>query len=270
MGAYEAMNHIAAMATGDFVAIYHSDDVYEPTIVEREVAHLVAHPEVAAVFCKHNFMDEVGRIFGGVSLPRQFAHRTSLDFDEVMRYTVRRKNALFACPTFMMRREVFEASAGFVRSAMASRPTSRCGCASHAAIRSRFSTTGCSGTVADRTSGRRGTWTRASRPTTTSSSMDEYIAADDWGKRLTAGDRAEHEFHRGDDATYRAANLVRRGDPDARARAACAHIRSRGGRLLAGHPRRKLRNLVLRTMILAGVALGAMRPLSLVLERIGP
>lgn len=269
MGAYEAMNHIAAMATGTFIAIYHSDDVYEPTIVEREVAHLVAHPEVAAVFCKHNFMDEDGRVFGGVSLPRQFAHRASLEFDEVMRYTVRRKNALFACPTFMVRRDVFDAVGGF-------RPD-RYGIATDLEMWLRISRRHPVAILDDRLFRyRRGAhqWSARYMDSRIEADdyflvMDEYIAADGWGERLTAGDRAEHAFHRGDDATYCAANLVRRGDPNGALERLRAHPFP-WRTLLAGHPRRKLRNLVLRTMIRAGVALGAMRPLRLVLERIGP
>ncbi|MGH7619072.1 MAG: glycosyltransferase, partial [Gemmatimonadaceae bacterium] len=104
LGAYQAMNRLAAMATGAYVAIYHSDDVYEPTIVEREVAHLTAHPEVASVFCTDHFMDEHGHIYGGASLAPELSGRASLGYEDVIKYFVRRKNTLFCCPTFMMRR----------------------------------------------------------------------------------------------------------------------------------------------------------------------
>lgn len=269
MGAYQAMNHIAAMATGEFIAIYHSDDVYEPTIVEREVAHLTAHPDAAAIFSMYNMMDEAGRILGGVSLPRQFARRNSLGFDEVMRYTVRHKNALFACPTFMVRREVFQALGGF-------RPE-RYGIATDLEMWLRISRHHPVAIVDARLFRyRRGPhqWSARYMNSRVEADayflvMDEYIAAQDWGRHLTAGDRAEYEFHRGDDATYRAANLVCRDEP-ARALELIREHPFPWRTLLAGYQRRKLRNLVLRTMIRTGVALGAVRPLSVVLERIGP
>src|SRR5262249_35290997 len=69
MGGYQGMNKAVEMARGDLIAIYHSDDFYEPNILEKEVAFLQAHPEVGAVFCMDHFMDEGGRIFGGASLP---------------------------------------------------------------------------------------------------------------------------------------------------------------------------------------------------------
>src|SRR5258708_255138 len=48
IGGYQAMNLVASQARGELVAIYHSDDVYEPTIVEKEVAYLASHPEAGA------------------------------------------------------------------------------------------------------------------------------------------------------------------------------------------------------------------------------
>ncbi|HEX9015276.1 MAG TPA: glycosyltransferase family A protein, partial [Chloroflexota bacterium] len=48
-GGYQTMNQAVSLARGDFVAIYHADDVYEPTIVEKEASYLQSHPEVGAV-----------------------------------------------------------------------------------------------------------------------------------------------------------------------------------------------------------------------------
>src|SRR6516162_7034021 len=78
IGGYQAMNKVACMARGEFIAVYHSDDHYEPTIVEKEVAYLQSHPKVGAVFTMAHFMDEAGRIFGGSDLPREFAGKEYL------------------------------------------------------------------------------------------------------------------------------------------------------------------------------------------------
>ncbi|TGU70059.1 glycosyltransferase family 2 protein [Geomonas terrae] len=54
------LNTLFAMAKGEYVAFYHADDVYQPTLVQKEVEILDANPEVGAVFCKaKNFCDDL-------------------------------------------------------------------------------------------------------------------------------------------------------------------------------------------------------------------
>jgi glycosyltransferase involved in cell wall biosynthesis len=269
MGAYQAMNHIAAMATGELIAIYHSDDVYEPTIVERELEHLMAHPEVGAVFTMLSFMDESGRIFGGANLPSGLAGRESLDYRDVVVNLLRRKCTFLVCPTFMVRREVFQAAGAF-------RPE-RYGIATDVEMWLRVARH-CRIAVIDERliRYRRGPHQWSSRYLDRRTEleaffpvMDEYVAMDGWADKLPPGDMTEYEFHRSDDATFRAANLVRQGrgaDALALLRAHPFPFRT----LLAGGTRRKVRNVVLRSMIRGGVAVGAARPLTFVLERLGP
>jgi hypothetical protein len=99
--------------------------------------------------------------------------------------------------------------------------------------------------------------------------MDEVLERDGWRDRLATEDLIEYEFHRGDDATFRATNLARKGELDAARHLLDAHPFV--WRTLVATPRRrKLRNLALRTIIRAGAAVRASRPLGFVLERIGP
>src|SRR3989442_1563603 len=68
-GIYGNMNDGIAMARGEYIAIYHADDVYLPKIVECEVAFLHHHPEAGAVFCQAVFIDSLGREFGRLEIP---------------------------------------------------------------------------------------------------------------------------------------------------------------------------------------------------------
>src|SRR5712692_3658043 len=43
-GIYGNMNDGIAMVDGEFIAIYHADDIYHPSIVEHEVAFLQSYP----------------------------------------------------------------------------------------------------------------------------------------------------------------------------------------------------------------------------------
>ena len=78
LGGYGAMNRAVRDSRGEFVAIYHADDVYDPQIVERELAFLARHTDVGAVFCLDRFIDESGREYGRVRAPPCPRHITAV------------------------------------------------------------------------------------------------------------------------------------------------------------------------------------------------
>src|SRR5690349_20149168 len=55
-GIYANANDGISKARGDYIAIYHADDVYRPQMVEREVEFLEAFPEAGAVFTNMTFI----------------------------------------------------------------------------------------------------------------------------------------------------------------------------------------------------------------------
>jgi glycosyltransferase involved in cell wall biosynthesis len=79
IGGYQAMNEAVKMASGDLIAVYHSDDAYDPSIIEKEVTYLQSHPKAGAVFALENFMDYEGTVFGGADLPREFISYDQVD-----------------------------------------------------------------------------------------------------------------------------------------------------------------------------------------------
>ena len=56
-------NIISKIETGEYIAIHHSDDVWEPQKLERQVAFLDEHPDVGAVFTWAQIIDEHGLPF---------------------------------------------------------------------------------------------------------------------------------------------------------------------------------------------------------------
>jgi glycosyltransferase involved in cell wall biosynthesis len=112
LGGYGAMNRGVRDSRGDYVAIYHADDVYDPRIVERELAFLLAHDEVGAVFCLDRFIDELGHEYGRLQLPP--ALRTTQIFDAALlaESLLRYKNTFLRTPSVMFRRASFDAVAG--------------------------------------------------------------------------------------------------------------------------------------------------------------
>lgn len=106
LGIYGNVNTGIAIARGELVATYHADDIYLPTIVESQVAYLVAHPEVGAVFCSDIFVDAAGIEYGRLVLPPEVRNDRPLDYATVLNVLLARKNCFLVCPTAMVRAAV--------------------------------------------------------------------------------------------------------------------------------------------------------------------
>jgi glycosyltransferase involved in cell wall biosynthesis len=61
-GIAETMHATLQRTRGDYIAILNSDDVALPHRLERQVAFLRAHPDVAAVFCVPQEIDDDGKL----------------------------------------------------------------------------------------------------------------------------------------------------------------------------------------------------------------
>jgi glycosyltransferase involved in cell wall biosynthesis len=106
-GIYANTNDGINMAKGEYIAFYHADDVYEPTIIEREVAVLEASPEVGAVFCKDLFIDAASRVYGRLELPSDIQGSRALGYSDVLNALLTHKNAFLRCPSCLARASVY-------------------------------------------------------------------------------------------------------------------------------------------------------------------
>lgn len=108
-GTFENSNRGISLARGEFIAIYHADDVYTPGIVEREVEFLRTHPEAGAVFCLDVLVDAENREYGRLELPGDLRGRPLLQYPEVLEGLLRYKNRFLMCPGAMVRRSTYDA-----------------------------------------------------------------------------------------------------------------------------------------------------------------
>jgi glycosyltransferase involved in cell wall biosynthesis len=113
LGGYGAMNRGVRESRGEFVAVYHADDLYDTRIVEREVAYLSANDDVGAVFCLDRFLDEAAREYDRLRLPSAIASVTKFDTAALAEHLLRYKNTFLRTPSVMFRRSAFEAVGGF-------------------------------------------------------------------------------------------------------------------------------------------------------------
>lgn len=260
LGGYESMNHLISLARGELIAIYHSDDVYDSTIVAREVEFLVRHPEAGAVFTLDRYIGDDGSVVGQTTLPDGLRGHDLVTYEDLLPHVLRRKNTFLRCPTFMTRRHVLDDVGPFEPETWAS--------GSDLELWLRLSRRYPIGIIDEHLMSyrvRRDSWTASYERLRTEeerffSIMDHYLALDRWHERLRTDDIREYSFHRCEDQTQRAASHVLRGEL-AEARSLLRH-RYSISTYVRNARRRKLRIVVMRTAMRAGLTLRATRLLS--------
>ncbi len=102
-----------ARATGQYIAVYHADDIYDPDIVASEVEFLETNPDVGLVFSLIRLIDGVGREYGRLDLPRSLRSRGSLGYADVLNGVLTYKNVFLPTPGAMARADLYAKVGGF-------------------------------------------------------------------------------------------------------------------------------------------------------------
>jgi glycosyltransferase involved in cell wall biosynthesis len=112
-GIYGNANDGIALAHGEFIAVYHADDIYEPTMIECEVAALQRFPGVGAVFCLDTFINATGQPYGQLTLPPEVTGGAPLDYPLILNALLTYKNIFLVCPTSMVPAAVYRDVGGY-------------------------------------------------------------------------------------------------------------------------------------------------------------
>ncbi|MDP9170044.1 MAG: glycosyltransferase [Acidobacteriota bacterium] len=106
-GQFQNVGDGIARARGEYIAVYHADDIYHPEIVEREVAFLEKYPEAAAVFAKQIFIDAEGKEWGRLHLAPEIPVGVPVGYESILNTLLRYKNCIFPAPSSMIRARVY-------------------------------------------------------------------------------------------------------------------------------------------------------------------
>jgi glycosyltransferase involved in cell wall biosynthesis len=107
-GAAAAHNFALQQARGEFIALINSDDMWEPTKLERQLEVFAARPELGGVFTGVRFIDERGKPVPADRIPRSNVFRQpNRTQAQWMRYFLEHGNAL-CHPSSLIRREFYE------------------------------------------------------------------------------------------------------------------------------------------------------------------
>lgn len=107
IGAEKNFSRCIELATGKYIAIFHSDDLYKPNIVQKQVQAFQDNPSIGAVFTIANLINEHDKVIGEFKLPVDLKKRGTYSFSEIFISTLRNENFLI-CPSAMVRSEIYK------------------------------------------------------------------------------------------------------------------------------------------------------------------
>lgn len=97
-------NYSISLATGEYIAIYHADDIYDRTIIDREVRFLQENESAGCVFTSSHLIDEYDKILKaeiGI-IPNEIIIKKIIDYDTLLNSIILSEYHLMY-PTLMIR-----------------------------------------------------------------------------------------------------------------------------------------------------------------------
>jgi len=108
VGQFANVNSGISRAGGEYIAVYHADDIYDPKIVETEVKYLQNYPEAGAVFCKDIFIGADGHEYNRLKINESIKTGSPLSYPDVLNAMLTFKNVFLVGPTAMVRSSVYQ------------------------------------------------------------------------------------------------------------------------------------------------------------------
>ena len=95
------------LANGEYIAVFHADDLYMPDMVQKQVQIFQDDPSVGAVFTRADFINSYGKIIGESKLPIELGNKRIYYFSEIFVSILSNLNFLI-CPSAMVRGKIYK------------------------------------------------------------------------------------------------------------------------------------------------------------------
>jgi len=112
MGAEANFSRCIELASGEYIAIFHADDLYLPNMVEKQVRAFQDNASLDAVFTMASFINDRDGIIGESILPAKLRRKRVLHYPEVFASILENGNFLM-CPSCMVRGKLYKELAPF-------------------------------------------------------------------------------------------------------------------------------------------------------------
>jgi len=106
VGCTKNWNRCIALAKGEYIAIFHADDVYSKEMVSKEAAFLDKNKDCAAVFSAAIVIDDKGAKLWEWKRPPELSEKT--DKKELINFFINEAYEPFMCPSFMARKSAMK------------------------------------------------------------------------------------------------------------------------------------------------------------------
>jgi glycosyltransferase involved in cell wall biosynthesis len=101
-------NKLISMANGEYIAIYHADDIYDLNIIKQQVELLDKNKELLGVFTSYDKINENGEVFKEISYPIISDEEViEINLDKFINVVLEKGGSCFCCPTSMIRKSIY-------------------------------------------------------------------------------------------------------------------------------------------------------------------
>ena len=107
IGQWKNFDRCVELASGEYTAIFHADDLYMPDIVEKQVRTFQDNPAIGAVFTMANLINEKGEVYAAARLPVGLRGKRVYYFPEIFISMLENADFLM-CPSCMVRGKLYE------------------------------------------------------------------------------------------------------------------------------------------------------------------
>jgi glycosyltransferase involved in cell wall biosynthesis len=112
IGGEKNWSRCIGLTSGEYIAIFHADDLYNPNMVEKQVQAFQDNPSIGAVFTMANHINDRGEVIGKHKLPVELKGKKFYHFAEIFISILRAGNFLM-CPSAMVRSKIYKELAPF-------------------------------------------------------------------------------------------------------------------------------------------------------------
>ena len=112
IGAEANFSRCIELASGEYIAIFHADDLYLPNMIEKQVQAFQDNPSVGAVFTLAKYINDRGEKIGEAKLPVKLRGKRVYHFPQIFIRILENGNFLM-CPSCMVRGKLYKELAPF-------------------------------------------------------------------------------------------------------------------------------------------------------------
>jgi glycosyltransferase involved in cell wall biosynthesis len=112
MGAEANFSRCIELASGEYIAIFHADDLYLPNMIEKQVRAFHDNPSVGAVFTLASIINDRDEIIGGSKLPAKLRRKRVFHYPEIF-FSILENGNFLVCPSSMVRGKLYKELAPF-------------------------------------------------------------------------------------------------------------------------------------------------------------